>query len=241
MIRCMILDDEPLAIEVLETYIERIPELSIVTKCTHALEANEVLRNQQIDLLFLDIQMPKITGIEFLKSLEFPPFVVIVSAYPDYAAEGFDLNVIDYLLKPVSFERFMKAVNKVSDRIKSKKAEVSEIIPEHSDDFIFVKADKRLVKINFEDIIYIEGLKDYVIVRMDNSRIITLQTMKSLEDRLPSARFRRIHRSFIVNLKRLTAISGNQLEVMESGKVKFLPIGKNYKDDLLNLIQGSKL
>ncbi len=237
----MILDDEPLAAEVLETYIARIPELCIVSKCTHAMEANDVLRNQQIDLLFLDIQMPKITGIEFLKALEFPPFVVIVSAYPEYAVEGFDLNVIDYLLKPVSFERFLKAVNKVSDRIKNKKSEISDILPDPVDDHIFVKADKRLVKINFEDIIYIEGLKDYVIVRMDNNRVITLQTMKSLEDRLPSLRFRRIHRSFIVNLKRLTAISGNQLEVMESGKVKLLPIGKNYKDELLSFIQSNKL
>jgi DNA-binding LytR/AlgR family response regulator len=237
----MILDDEPLAIEVLETYIDRIPELSLVSKCTHAMEANEVLRNQQIDLLFLDIQMPKITGIEFLKALEYPPFVVIVSAYPDYAVEGFDLNVIDYLLKPVSFERFLKAVNKVSDRIKAKKTEASELNTDNTDDFIFVKADKRLVKINFDDIIYIEGLKDYVIVRMDNSRVITLQTMKSLEDRLPGSSFKRIHRSYIVNLKRLVAISGNQLEVMESGKLKFLPIGKNYKDELLHFIQGSKL
>ncbi len=241
MIRAIIVDDEPLALEVLETYISQMPELELVKKCENAIEANEALKNHQVDLMFLDIQMPQLSGIDFLKTLANPPCVIFTTAYPDYAVEGFELNAVDYLLKPISFERFLKAVNKVSDKLSSKKIEHETISNEVSEDFFFVKADKKLVKVNFDEILYIEGLKDYVIIRQEAGRVITLQTMKSLEERLPETKFKRVHRSYIVNIKKITAILGNMVELIEGGKIKQLPIGKNYRDELLELINENKL
>ena len=240
MIKAILVDDEPLALEIMETYIQQIPEIQLVKKCENAFEANEVLKSQQVDLMFLDIQMPQLSGIDFLKTLSNPPSVIFTTVYPDYAVEGFDLNAVDYLLKPISLERFLKAVNKVSEKMAAKRVDHDHAQAE-VDDFFFVKADKKLVKINFDDILYIEGLKDYVIIRQDTGRVITLQTMKSLEDRLPVTKFKRVHRSFIVNIKRITAILGNMVELMEAGKVKQLPIGKNYRDELLEIIHENKL
>jgi DNA-binding LytR/AlgR family response regulator len=242
MIKAIIVDDEPLALEVLETYISKMPDIQLVKKCENAFEANEALKNHQIDLMFLDIQMPQLSGIDFLKTLANPPCVIFTTAYPDYAVEGFELNATDYLLKPISLERFMKAVNKVSEKMAAKRGDHdNNHHQEGAEDFFFVKADKKLVKINFDDILYIEGLKDYVIIRQETGRVITLQTMKSLEDRLPVAKFKRVHRSFIVNVKKITAILGNMVELMEGGKVKQLPIGKNYRDELLEMINENKL
>jgi DNA-binding LytR/AlgR family response regulator len=250
MINVIIVDDEPLAQEVLETYVEKMPELNLVQKCSNALEANEALKNHEIDLMFLDIQMPQLTGIDFLKTLAHPPLVIFTTAYPNYAIEGFELNALDYLLKPISLERFMKAVNKAVEQIdmqrrleENQEAAEEETVPpvEGNPDFIFVKADKKLVKVNYRDIIYIEGLKDYVIIRQDADRVITLQTMKSLEKKLPQDHFKRIHRSFIVNLDRINAVVGNMVEVMEKGKAKHLPIGKNYREELLEIINKNRL
>lgn len=231
-LRCMIVDDEPLAREVLQNYVERMPNnLILVRKCEDALDANDVLRTEQIDLMFLDIQMPKLTGIEFLKGLKNPPQVVFTTAYSNYALDGFELNVTDYLLKPISFDRFVQAVNKAMDlhRIHA--------VAHEEEQFMFVKTDKKLQKINYDDILYIEGLKDYVIIRQKEGRAITLQTMKSLEDKLPADKFRRIHRSYIVAMDKITAIEGNMVEIAD----KHLPIGKNYRDELLELIHKNKL
>lgn len=240
MIKAIIVDDEPLAQDVLETYIDKMPDLELVRKCGNAFEANEVLKEENIDLMFLDIQMPQLTGVEFLKSLANPPVVIFTTAYPDYAVEGFELNAIDYLLKPISLERFMKAVNKASEMIKVRKGE-NQQGDSDGKEFFFVKADKKLIKCNYDDILYIEGLKDYVIIRQENSRIITLQTMKSLEAKLPSNKFKRIHRSYIVNIDRIRAIVGNMVEVQEKGQAKHIPIGKNYRDDLLEIVNSSRL
>jgi DNA-binding LytR/AlgR family response regulator len=246
MINVIIVDDEPLAQDVLETYIEKLPDLNLVKKCNNALEANEALKTSEIDLMFLDIQMPQLTGIDFLKTLTNPPIVIFTTAYPNYAIEGFELNALDYLLKPISLDRFMKAVNKATEQIelqnKIKGAPANAAKNEEEEkNFTFVKADKKLVKVNYKDIIYIEGLKDYVIIRQDADRVITLQTMKSLESKLPSEQFKRIHRSFIVNLDRINAIVGNMVEVIEKGKPKHLPIGKNYRDELLEIINQNRL
>ncbi len=246
MIRTIIVDDEPLALDVLETYIEQVPELELIARCTNALEANKVLTEQQVDLMFLDIQMPQLTGIDFLKSLIRPPLVVFTTAYPNYALEGFELDALDYLLKPISMERFLKTVNRASEMLKLRHAEDNlrphaDMGLEAHDDFIFVKADKKLVRVNYDDVLYIEGLKDYVIIRMDKRRIITLQTMKSLEDKLPKHRFKRIHRSYIVNLDKIQAIVGNMVEVIEKGQVKHLPVGKNYREELLEIINNKRL
>lgn len=240
MIKAIIVDDEPLAQDVLETYIGKMPDLELVRKCGNAFEANEALKEGNIDLMFLDIQMPQLTGVEFLKSLANPPIVIFTTAYPDYAVEGFELNAIDYLLKPISLERFMKAVNKANEMIKVRKGESNHDDSDHKE-FFFVKADKKLIKCNYDDILYIEGLKDYVIIRQDTSRIITLQTMKSLEAKLPSDKFKRIHRSYIVNIDRIRAIVGNMVEVQEKGQAKHIPIGKNYRDDLLAIVNSSRL
>lgn len=241
MIRAIIVDDEPLALEVLETYIERLPEVVLVTKCANAIEANEALKKHPVDLMFLDIQMPQLSGIDFLKSLSKPPLVIFTTAYPDYAVEGFDLNAVDYLLKPISFDRFLKAVNKISEKMSNSKANNHLNSQDNQDEFIFVKADKKLIKVNFDDVLYIEGLKDYVIIKLNNSRIITLQTMKSLEDKMPSSQFRRIHRSYIVNVDKIQAIVGNMVEIIEGNKTKQIPIGNNYKDDLLALVNDNRL
>ena len=240
MIKAIIVDDEPLALDVLETYIEKMPELTLVAKCENAIEANEALKNNDIDLMFLDIQMPQITGVEFLKSLNNPPAVIFTTAYPDYAVEGFELNAVDYLLKPISLDRFMKAVNKVSEKIGKKSGDSSAPV-EMEGDFFFVKADKKLIKVDFDDIIYIEGLKDYVIIRQETGRVITLQTMKSLETKLPDTIFKRVHRSYIVNINKINAVVGNMLEVTEKGQTKHIPIGKNYREDLLNIINLKRL
>lgn len=244
MINVIIVDDEPLAQDVLETYIDKMPELHLVQKCSNALEANEALKANQIDLMFLDIQMPQLTGVDFLKTIQNPPLVVFTTAYPNYAIEGFELNALDYLLKPISLDRFMKAANKAIDQIELQRREGSSgdgASLEDTADYFFVKADKKLVKVNFKDILYIEGLKDYVIIRMDSSRVITLQTMKSLEEKLPSQHFRRIHRSYIVNIDRIAAIVGNMVEVVEKNQAKHLPIGKNYRDELLKIINKNRL
>lgn len=242
MIRAIIVDDEPLAQEIIETYIQKIPNIELVAKCDGALMANQILQSETIDLMFLDIQMPQLTGIEFLKTLVDPPCVIFTTAHPDYAVQGFELNADDYLLKPISFERFLKAVNKVSQKLASRKqTEQDNGSLEADDDFMFVKADKKLVKVNFDDVLYVEGLKDYVIIRLESGRVITLQTMKSLEDKLPANKFIRIHRSYIVNIKKVSAILGNMIELSENGKIKQLPIGKNYRDELMEIISDNKL
>ena len=238
MIHAMIVDDEPLAQDILESYIENLPNVELVCKCSNAIEANEVLKTEHVDLIFLDIQMPQITGIDFVKSLKNPPVIVFTTAYPDYAVEGFELSATDYLLKPIPMDRFMQAVNKAEAEIERRN---NTSIEASNEEFFFVKADKKLIKVNHEDILYIEGLKDYVIIRMKEGRVITLQTMKSLESKLPSSKFKRIHRSYIVSTGKIKALMGNMVELIENGKSKHIPIGKNYKDDLLQVINENRL
>ncbi len=239
MMNVIIVDDEPLALDVLETYIEKLPKLNLIQRCNNAIEANEALENHDIDLMFLDIQMPQLTGTDFLKTLSNPPLVIFTTAYANYALEGFELNAVDYLLKPISLERFMKAVNKAVEQFELQNA--GDVGKKDQSDFIFVKADKKLIKIKYDDILYIEGLKDYVIIRMDGGRVITLQTMKSLEEKLPAHLFKRIHRSYIVAIDKIKAVVGNMVEVIEKGQAKHLPVGKNYRDQLLEIINENRL
>ncbi len=235
MIRTLIVDDEPLALQVLENHINQLPNLELVAKCKNAIEANKILTEEKIDLICLDIKMPQITGIDFLKSLKNPPCVIFTTAYDKYAIESYDLAAVDYLLKPISFDRFFKAINKVSEFLNSKHESLAD------DDYFYVKADKKLIKIKYDDIIYIEGLKDYVIIRKENSRVITLQTMKSLDEKLPAKQFIRVHRSFIINIDKINSIMGNMIEVKEKGKEKLIPIGKNYKEELMKVIEGKRI
>ncbi len=235
-IKTLLVDDEPLALQVLENYVSQLPELELAGMCSNAIEANEKIQNEDIDLLCLDIKMPQISGIDFLKSLKNPPLVIFTTAFSNYALESYSLDVVDYLLKPISFDRFMMAINKVTERMNNKKS-----LSQHEDDYFYVKADKKLIRVKYDDIIYIEGLKDYVIIRVDESRIVTLQTMKSLTDKLPDDRFIRVHRSYLVNIDRINSIMGNMIEVFEKGKTKLIPIGKNYKDDLMETIEKKRI
>ncbi|TVR82448.1 MAG: DNA-binding response regulator [Saprospirales bacterium] len=245
--KTIIVDDEPLALDVLETYIQQIPDLELVARCNNALEANEFLSKNEVDLMFLDIEMPKLGGLEFLKILNKRPFVIITTAYPNYAVEGFELSVLDYMLKPISLDRFMKSVNKVREKMELKQGRV-EPPSRHesqtgnsSEDYIFVKSDKKFVRIHYSDILYIEGLKDYVIIRTRDGRVIALQTMKSLETKLPDEIFIRVHRSYIININFIDAVVGNTVEMTEDGKLKMIPVGKNYKDDLVKIIEDRRL
>lgn len=234
--RVIIVDDEPLAIDVLETYVSQFKQLELVASCNSAIEANEVLEKEDIDLIFLDIQMPQLSGIDFLKSLANPPMVIFTTAYPNFAVEGFELNAVDYLLKPIPMDRFLKAVNKAQAQFSSQMDTSLD-----SDEFFFVKADKKLIKIAYDDILYIEGLKDYVIIRLETGRVITLQTMKNLEKKLPNARFKRVHRSYIVNLSKIVSIEGSSIEIKGKKESKLLAIGKNYREELLFLVNRNKL
>jgi DNA-binding LytR/AlgR family response regulator len=234
MVNTLIIDDEPLALDVLETYISKMPEINLVARCSNALEANELIRKHAIDLIFLDIQMPQISGVDFIKALEKPPMFIFTTAYSNYALEGFELNAIDYLLKPISIDRFMKAANKALSQFELMRREEVTADPQgkEGEDFFFVKAD---------EILYIEGLKDYVIIRLEQGRVVTLQTMKSLEDKLPVNKFKRIHRSYIVSIDKIHAVDGTSVDVFEKGQIKQLPIGKNYRDEILEIVNKNKL
>ena len=232
-INCLIVDDEPLAQQVIETYIQKMPSLVLVGKCDNAMEAYEVLHNEKIDVMFLDIQMPVITGVEFLRTLQNPPAVIFTTAYPDFAMEGYDLNITDYLLKPVSFERFLKAVNKATEHIALQQQSTQEN-DATATDYFFVKEDSKLVKINFSDIDHIECMKDYAKIFTKQRMIVTHHTMKRFEEVLPPLQFVRIHRSYIVNIPAIQSIFGN---IVETPKGK-LPIGANYKDELMKVVSG---
>ncbi len=240
MLKTIIVDDEPLALEVLEAHIAKIPELKLIAQCNNALEAHQILQEQDIDLMLLDIQMPQLTGTEFLKGLQNPPMIIFTTAYSNYAVESFELNALDYLLKPISFERFFKAINKALEQHKSKE-EKNNPSPKEAEDFVFIKADKKLVKVHYKNIFYIEGLKDYVIVFTSTGKIITLQTMKKLEEKLPQNIFKRIHRSYIVNLDKIQSVIGNMVEISPKGESKLLPVGKNYREELLSIINEKRL
>lgn len=236
----IIVDDEPLAQEVLETYVAQVPEVTLVGKAANAVEANTLLQRGDVDLMFLDVQMPLLNGIEFLRSLDHPPLVIFTTAYSEFAVDAFALSAVDYLMKPVALDRFMRAVNKAM-AVRAGGARPPETSEITDRDYIFVKADKKLVKVDFDEVVFIEGLKDYVIIRNDETRVITLQTMKSLEEKLPAAKFRRVHRSYIVNLEKVEAVENASLEVTVKGQKQTIPIGKNYREELLAHINEMRL
>jgi DNA-binding LytR/AlgR family response regulator len=234
-IRCIAIDDEKLALDLIEDDILKVPFLQLVKKCRSGVEAMDVLQTEQIDLLFLDIQMPDISGIQFLKSIPHKPLVIFTTAYEKYALEGFELDVVDYLLKPYSFERFLKAVNKVQEHLRI--VEKNSIRPDaeevtFSSKFIFVKSDYKLVKIEISEIQYIESLKDYVKIVSGDKPVVTLSSMKAIEEKLVSPDFIRVHRSYMVNLRKIQYIQRNYIKVGD----KEIPIGDNYKESFLQLI-----
>jgi DNA-binding LytR/AlgR family response regulator len=230
---CIIVDDEPLAIEVIETHLSNFQNFEIIAKCKNAIEAVEYLNSHKIDLIFLDIQMPHITGINFLKTLINPPKVIITTAYREYALDGFDLDVVDYLLKPISFERFLQSINKYLEYINEKPSIDNETNIE-KENFIFVKANKKNHKIYFDEILYVESLKDYISIKTINRKVVTKLPISKFEKMLPKKEFIRIHRSFIVSLKKISSFNNEIIDV----EGKELPIGRLYKSQVLaNLLK----
>jgi len=235
MIRCVAIDDENLALELIEDDILKVPFLQLVKKCSSGLEALDVLQSEKIDLLFLDIQMPDISGIQFLKSLPHKPLVIFTTAYEKYALEGFELDVIDYLLKPYSFERFLKAVNKAQEHLSILEKNLAQPAAEEisfSSQFIFVKSDYKLVKIEIAEIQYIESLKDYVKIVVAGKPVVTLSSMKAIEEKLVAPDFIRVHRGYMVNIRKIQYIHRNFVMVGD----KEIPIGDNYKENFLQVI-----
>jgi len=228
LIQCIIVEDERLAQNVIQSHLQKIAQLELVGICNNALEAKEVLKNQQVDLIFLDIQLPVITGLNFLKTLENPPLVILTTAYAEYALESYEFNVIDYLLKPISFERFSKAVNKI---VEGKLLTGKPKQETTSSDNIYIKSSGKFIKVNFADIIYIEGMKDYLKICLANSVIVTHQTMNEMERLLPAEQFTRVHKSYIVSLARIQSIYGNTIETTKLT----IPIGINYKEKVMHL------
>lgn len=236
-IKCLVIDDELLAREYIKEYINKISELELMGDFNSPLKATELIKKGEVDLLFIDIQMPDITGIDFVRSLTHKPEIIFTTAYQEYALDGFDLSAVDYLLKPFSFERFFQAVNKVIDKLESK-TRTSEIpsIPEQSqttyaDTYLTIRADRKLYKINFEDIKYIEGQKAYVTFHTNKKRITALASLKELEEALPEKQFIRIHKSYIVSIREILSLEGNIVEVND---IK-LPVGKIYKNVVLKV------
>lgn len=230
MIKCIIVEDETLAQQVLQSYLQEIDKLELVAICNNAPEAIEILNKQEIDLMFLDIQLPGMTGLNFLRSLTNPPLVVITTAYSEYAVESYEFNIIDYLLKPVSFERFCKAIDKVVDGrlFTQPEKEIDSLTADH----IFVKSNSKFFKVNFSEIIYIEGMKDYLKIHTGEYRLVTLQTMNEMEKILPPKKFIRVHKSYIIAIAHIKSIYGNSIEM--AGQT--IPIGANYKEKVLQLI-----
>lgn len=225
MLSCLIVDDEPLAADVIESFVAKMPHLHLTGKVNSATEALSVLKSEKVDIMFLDIQMPEMTGLELLKTLRNPPIVIFTTAYPNYALESYEIDAADYLLKPIAFDRFVKALNKAEERLKSMNHAENGDTP----DYIFVKADGKLVKINIPDICYVEGLKDYVIIHTPQSKVVTHNTMKNIEALLlTDENFIRIHRSYIINLRFVKEIEGNSFRV----KDQLLTIGTTFKEDV---------
>lgn len=218
--RCLVIDDEPLALDILCDYIKRMPELTLMDCVTDPFKGLDMVQNGEVDLLFLDIQMPELSGIDFLKRMNGECDVILTTAYPEYALDGYDLNVVDYLLKPFAFERFKKAVEKVID--------VKNIL--------FVKVEHKMQKVDLEEVLYIEGLKDYISIYTGDERIITLQNLKKIDSLLPNKRFIRVHKSYIVAVDKINSIERGKISIGE----KQIPIGDTYRDSFYKRIKSKR-
>ena len=231
-IKCLLVDDEPPAREILRRYIDDIMTLELAVECSNALEAFTVLQKEPIDLMFLDVRMPRMNGNEFLKSLRHPPKVIFTTAYPEYALEGYELDVVDYLLKPVPFDRFLKAVNKAfpTGAVPEEKLEVIE---KKKQAFVYFRIDRKMKKVMLDDILYIESMKDYIKLFTSEGMLITKQSISSVEEMLPEKEFARVHRSYIISLNNIKSFTA---EVIEIGNTN-IPIGKLYRSDAMRILQ----
>ncbi|MFO7882957.1 MAG: LytTR family DNA-binding domain-containing protein [Kosmotogaceae bacterium] len=234
-LKAIIVDDEPLAQNVIEQYALKIPELEITEKCNDAICAHKTLQEKQVDLIFLDINMPKLSGISFLKNLKNAPLVIFTTAYSDYALDGYELNAIDYLKKPFSFERFSKAFFKAQELFMLKHKSAQSILNEETSEFIFIKSNKKSYKVKFSEIFYIEGLGDYIQIHLQNDKIVTNLSMKKIFDLLPDNQFYRIHKSFIISIDKIDLVEGNMVKINN----KRLPVGNSYRPDFLKFINSN--
>ena len=236
MIKVLLVDDEYLALNLLENFIQKVPELEIIEKAKSPIKALEIMNRQTVDLLFLDIQMPALSGLNLLQTLPYPPVTIFTTAYAEHALDAFDLNAVDYLLKPFAFERFLQAVNKAKEQIawRSNPHEPSlpSALESKNKTFFTVKVDGKVVKIEYENILYIEGLKEYVRIVCQKGRFVTLESLKNLEEYLPKGEFIRVHKSFIVAKKKVSALEGNLLEI-EGQKI---PISRTKRDEVVKAI-----
>lgn len=224
MIRCLIVDDEPLSRQVLKGFVADHPDLELAGESKDALEAMSFLEKEKVDLLFLDINMPKLSGVNFYKSLQQKPEVIFTTAYSEFAVEGFELNAIDYLMKPIPFERFIKAIQKLKDKLGQATSSVA------AQDYIMLKADKKMYRTPFEDILFCEALGDYVKVHLKDKVLIITTTMKKLQAELPEHLFLRTHKSYIINQSKVEYIEGNQIKIGS----QMVSIGQSYREDVLN-------
>jgi len=230
LIKCIIVEDETLAQDVIKDHLRKIKEFELVGVYRNALEAMEALRSKEVDVMFLDIYLPGMTGLDMLRSLPEPPLVVLTTAYAEYALESYEFSVIDYLLKPISFERFSKAVNKIKDgRLFSQPGKEQG---RQSQDHIFIKSNNKFFKVNFSEISYVEGMKDYLKIHTSEYTLVTHQTMNEMEKLLPASQFIRVHKSYIIAVAQIKTIYGNSIEL---GKTT-IPIGINYKENVMNLV-----
>jgi len=245
-LKCIAVDDEPLALDIIEDYISKVPFLELVKRTENAIEALQLVQAGGIDLVFLDIQMPDLTGIQFLKIATGKSNYILTTAYSQYALESYDLNVSDYLLKPIAFDRFYKAVEKVYNQVQKAPAQVTPtpIVPPPApvtltpvQDFIFVKTEHKIQKIQLDEILYIEGLKDYISIFTKNERVITLQNMKKMEETLPSTQFIRVHKSYIISLDKIESIERSRISICS----KVIPIGDTYREEFFKRIDNKNI
>jgi two-component system, LytTR family, response regulator len=243
-IRCLVVDDKPLALDILTDYIRKIDFLEFVVSTTSALEALKIVEREQIDLLFLDIQMPELTGIQVMEILGDKCRVILTTAYTEYALEGYEHNVVDYLLKPIAFDRFYKAALKARQQFETSQAPVAAApipFPEGKPsgkgigDIIFVKTEYKIVKIRLDDILYVEGLQNYVSIYTRTERILSLRNIKKMQEQLPSSQFVRVHKSYIVSLDKIDSIERNRIFIGEA----VIPVGDTYKENFLAMIENS--
>jgi two-component system LytT family response regulator len=246
-LKCIAVDDEPLALDIIEDYISKVPFLELVKRTENAIEALQLVQAGGIDLVFLDIQMPELTGIQFLKIAGGKASFILTTAYSQYALESYDLNVSDYLLKPIAFDRFYKAVEKVHNLVKVAEplAPAQPVVKEVQkpaviqpvQDFMFVKTEHKIQKIELDDILYIEGLKDYISIYTKAERVITLQNMKKMEETLPSSQFIRVHKSYIISLDKIESIERSRISICG----KMIPVGDTYRDEFFRRIEGNNI
>lgn len=234
--RCLIIDDKPLAIDILADYTSKIPFMELAAVTTNPIEGLSIIREQKIDLVFLDIQMPELTGLQFMKILDKQCMVILTTAYAEYALDGFEHDVIDYLLKPIAFERFYKAAEKALRHLKqggSQNAPIDESqLPATASEFLFIKTEHRIQKVNTRDILYIEALQNYVSLNTLAGRVMSLQSLKKIEEQLPQNEFVRVHKSYIVSLRHISSVERSRIFIGDT----IIPVGDSYRDAFYKLI-----